>query len=437
MEWKSSIEELDEVTKQLKVAISSEQYGKEYDSAVKRFMGEVKIKGFRPGKVPRQVVEKMYGAKIRSEVVQQLVSSSLGELLKEHKINAIGWPEITLDDNGSEEFNYTANVPIMPTPEISGYDHFEVTVEKKEVVGKDVDEAIENLRKSKATAKPLQDRVTAQSGDVVEAEFIIMENGVQGEGRPEPATVVLGDGRLPDGLEAGMIGMSVGEAKVISHSELGLDGSKTNESTSKLSYQVTLKSISERVLPEVDDAFASSLGYGVETLLELRVKLSENIENSRQQQAKQEAQVKILEQLGEKNSFKVPQVMVDDEIREILVKERMIDPEKQDPSRISMEPFRQHFNDIAIKRVNVRVIVDRVAQQEQIEVKEDDLEKSYQELAEAYNVPIESARQYFSEKGRLENFEDELRRGKVLDFLMTKADIKYVDEMPASDSKKD
>lgn len=433
MEWKSSIEELDEVTRQLKVVIPGQNFTDQYNSALNRYMAEVKVKGFRPGKAPRQIVQKMYGSKIHSEVVSRLVSTSLADVLKENNIEAIGMPEITLGESVSEELNYTANVSILPTPEITGYEKFEIVVEKKEVVSADVDQVVENLRKSKATVKPLVDRTVAQIGDVVEVEFLVIEGDKKPAERGEPATIALGDGRISEELEARIAGMNIGEVKVISQAEL--EENQEEKSDSKNSYRVTLKSVSERILPEVDDAFAASLGYGVETLLELRTRISEDLENSRQQQAKQEAQVKVLEQLIAKNDFKVPQVMVDDEIRSILVQERLVDPQKHDLARISMAPFRQHFEQPARKRVVTRITVDRVALQEKIEVLEEDLERSFQELAAAYNVPVESARNYFKEKGHTADFEEELKRSKVLEFLLSRADIKYVNELPASEVK--
>ncbi|RMG43723.1 MAG: trigger factor [Candidatus Dadabacteria bacterium] len=427
MNYKSSIEDVNEVTKKLTVSIPADTVSREYENALSGVMKNTRIKGFRPGKAPRNIVEKLHGGRVRMEVANRLISDSLQSLLKEHEINMVGMPEIDIASYESDkDIEYTANVSIFPTPEISGYDSFELEVPEMKVKPEEVDSAIEQLRENQASTRKIEDRSQAQKGDVIEAEVTVKVDG-QEQGPAEPLVVALGEGRLPEELEKAIEGLKIGESCTVSI-PLPDDHQDKNLRGKTATYTVNLKGLSEKVLPEIDDAFAKNVGMNVETLLELRVKISEQLEKEKERQRKELIHEKILEQLLERNEFMVPQPLVDDEIRGLLVRYGLIDPRKVDPGRISVEPFREKLGEVALKRVKTAVLVDRIAEKENLLADQSDIEREIKEATEKHGMPEEEVRRFFMEQGRSASLLIELTRNKVLDFLSERATVKYVQD---------
>ncbi len=427
-DYSSSVTDIDEVTKQVEVSIPAEVVNQEIDAELSRIAKTTTLKGFRKGKAPKNMVERLHGSRVRMDVAHRLISSSLPEVIQKHKIDAIGDPEIDISSyEPGEQLDYKANLFLFPTPEVKDFLGVQVEAPKYEVSDEDVDAAIEELRRSKATVTKIEEggRDVAQKGDVIDSSLVVEIEGEE-PGPAEPLVVAIGEGALPDDLEAGLLGMKVGEEKAIEskisddHKDEALRGKVTT-------YRVTLNGLSERILPEVDDAFAKDCELEVETALELKLKVREQLEETKSSEQKAEAQARILDAILEKNIFAVPQILVDDEIRNLLMKNGLIDPNKTDIRRFSVEPFRQGLNEVAKKRVRTAVLVDRIAEQESLTATDEDLEVAYQEMAEKSGMPLEEVKKFFADEHRRMNFSLEQTRNKVLDFLVEKAKVAYVD----------
>ncbi|MCB0340568.1 MAG: hypothetical protein KDD53_13230, partial [Bdellovibrionales bacterium] len=159
MDFKSAIEEIDEITRVLKVTIPAEEVQKELQHALDHLTSTTSLKGFRPGKAPRQLVEKMHGRRVRQEVRDRLISSSLGNLIKEHEIDFIGQPKLDIDNKEADDtISYAANFILYPRPKIVGYDEISVSVSKLEVLDEDVSKTMERFRESRATFEDVKER---------------------------------------------------------------------------------------------------------------------------------------------------------------------------------------------------------------------------------------------------------------------------------------
>ncbi|MCB0333693.1 MAG: trigger factor [Bdellovibrionales bacterium] len=427
-EYSSSVVDIDEVTKQVEVSIPAQVVNEAIEAELGRIAKTTTLKGFRKGKAPKNMVERLHGSRVRMDIAHRLISNSLPEVIQKHKIDAIGEPEIDISSfEPGQQLDYKANLFLFPTPEVKGYDGVKVESPKHEVTDENVDAALEEIRRSKATVTKIEEggRDVAQKGDVIDSSLIVEIEGEEA-GPAEPLVVAIGEGALPEDLEAGLLGMKVGEEKAIEskipddHKDEALRGKVTI-------YRVTLNGLSERVLPEVDDQFAKDCGFDVETALELKLKIREQLEETSRGEEKADAQARILDALLETNIFAVPQILVDDEIRNLLMKNGLVDPNKVDLRRFSVAPFRQGLNDIATKRVRTAVLVDRIAEQENLTATDEDLEAAYQEMAEKSGMPLEEVKKFFADEHRRMNFSLEQTRNKVLDFLVEKASVKYVD----------
>ncbi|MCB0311175.1 MAG: trigger factor [Bdellovibrionales bacterium] len=434
---KSELEDLDEVTKRLKVSIPAEKVESEFKDAIGDLARTVALKGFRKGKAPRTVVEKMHGSRVRMEIANRLISESLNKLVNEMKIDMVGVPEIDISSfEPGEEINYTAEISIFPNPEVSGYEKFDLEVERREIEDRDVDDAISELQERHASLKRLDFRTAAKAGDVVDAS-VSVQIGSQDPSRPEPVHIRLGDKTLPEEVEKQLEGLELLQTREINiqipetHPDKNLRGQKAT-------YKVTLNALSERVLPELNDEFAKKCDLGVETVLELRMKVRELLEKNAQSEADRVAREMILKELAQKNEFKVPQAIVDDQIRSMLVQFGVLNPQKVDPSRISVEQFREKLGVVALERVRSTIVVDRIAEKEKLAATEDEIKKHLEEIAEDSNLSLEEVQKYFKEKSRLVELALEMTRTKTLDLLASRAKINFVAPIKsAEDIKKE
>lgn len=431
MDTKSSLHDIDEVTKQLKVEIPIEMIDREIDTVLSNLSKTTKVKGFRPGKAPRQMVEQMHGERVRYEVANRLISSTLYDLVKKHQLDMIGDPEIDVSNfEAGKEIQYTANISLFPKPEVKNFSKFEVEVQKREVTPKDVDQVIDRIRTSKATTKKLDFRNKAQAGDVIDSMLEVKIEGVEEQTRPEPLVIGLGEGNLPKELEEGIIGMEIGQTKEIEgkmpedHREESVRGKKTI-------FKVTLNSLSEKILPELDDDFAKTLEFGVQSVLELRLDITKRLEQENEKETKNDIQAAILAQLLDSTPFQVPQILVDEEIRQLISRSGIVDPSKTDLSKISVDPFRKELGEAATKRVRTAILVDRIGEVEKLAATEEDIDKSVAEIAEQNGISKEEVKKFFMDKERIVRFVLEITRNKVLDFLRERTTVKYTDKPKA------
>ena len=166
-EVNSSIENIDEVTRQIKISIPAEQINKEVEEALTRAARTTTVKGFRAGKAPRHMVEALHGTRVRVEVADRLIAASLSDVARKHEMDIVGNPQIDIQAvEPGKPLEFTARVSLFPHPEIKGYEKFHVRVPKHEPTDADIDQVIERMRRSKATLKKLEFRNTAQEGDV-------------------------------------------------------------------------------------------------------------------------------------------------------------------------------------------------------------------------------------------------------------------------------
>lgn len=423
----SSVENIDAVTRVIRVTIPSKSVDTEYQKSLERVQQRASIKGFRPGKAPRQLVATLYGDQVKSEVAEKLVSSSFDQVVKQNSLEVVGRPEI---EGGSVEpgksLEYKARVAIFPRPEVKQYESFAVRVGKRPVAEKDLENVIERMRESKATPRKLEFRTTAQSGDVIDAAVVSTLEGEE-PGRAEPISVQLGSDQLSAELSEGIIGMSVGDTKVI-HSTISEQHRDEKLRGKKVTYQVTLNGLSERVLPELTDEFAKTLELDVGTVLELRMKVRQSLEEEAENQARVDAEAALLEQLVAENPFEVPQVLIDEEIRALIMRSGLVDPKRTDVRQMAIEPFREGLQEVALKRVRSAILVDRISELEKIKAEEDEVKARIKEIAEENNVPEDEVRKFLAREGRLMNVMLEIGRTKTMKFLHARAKIEYFEQ---------
>ncbi len=434
MDFQSSVQDIDEVTKKVTVVVGKERVVREYETSVKQVGRTAQIDGFRPGKVPRQMVERLLGDRIKFDITNKLINEGLRSAFEQHKLNTIGQPQIDLKEmQTAKELEFSATVELLPEPKISNYLDRSIEVEKPEVTDQDVQAAFDQLVESRAELTPVEGRTEAARDDVVALSVAIkVEEGEYS--RPEPFVDQLGAGRLSQQVEEQVVGMSVQgtkEIEIVADDQHPIEGFRGK----KVAYNVTLHGIYSKKLPTVDDAFAKSLGMEVDTVDALKAKLKSQLVEKAENDLKNNTQGALLDLLVKENQFKVPPSLVDDEIREMVV--RMgLGGKDADPEQVDVSRFRQFFEEAALQRIRTAIVVDRIGAQEEVKVEDADTKAMIAKVAEHNQVTVEVATKALLDRSRLAGFLSEVRRTKILDLLMTRTKVDYVKPKKEASSKK-
>lgn len=425
MELKSTIEDVNSVTKVVKVTIPAETVTEKLEKYVTNVMRTARIDGFRPGKAPRNIIERRHGSAIREDVRNELIKTTFTDIVRENELRVVGVPEIEPGPiEPGKELEYSANVSIYPQPEVSNYDSFEVSAPKKEVKEENIDSVIENMRGRKAKVSEIEDRKTAEMGDVVDVTILMTVDGKDAD-RSEPAVVGLGEGKLPKEVEEALVGAEVGSTieTTVAH---GDDHPTQSLRGKSVTYRVELKGLKRKELPEVTDEFAKELDPSVESVAALREKIRKDLEAHLESEAKTAAQAKILDQLLQRNDFEVPQILVDDEIRNMLARSGLMQNSNVNLQDLDVAMFRDGFGPICEKRVKSAILVDRIAEKEEIKASHEEIEKAMQEIAQENYISVDDVRRYVqSDPSRGMGLALEIERDKVLELLTSRAVITY------------
>jgi trigger factor len=420
----NSLHDIDAVTKEIKISIPADVVGKECSTELTQLARTAKINGFRPGKAPAPMVEKLYGEQIFARVSQRLISGAISSAVGEHKLETVGYPEVSVEKlERGQQIDVSAKVALRPRPKVAGYDEIPVSVKKRDVADEDVQKSIDAMRERRASLKKLESRNTVQMGDVVDATLAL---NVQDEApsKAEPFVQELGKGRLPKEVEEQLVGLEVGGTRTIPHTHA--EGGPAQLSGKTADYVFNLNSIYEKVLPELNDEFAKESALDAQTVSELKSKVRERLEGDAQKEAESEVQTAVLEELLKRNEFEVPQAMVDYEIKGLLMRSGLLDTRKVDIDQISAVPFRDALGETAKKRAKIEVMVDQIAAQEGVKLEPSEVDAEIDAFAKSANVTREQMEGYLrGGPGRMEAFVGERARDKVLKLLVSRAKVTY------------
>lgn len=419
MDFQSEIKDIDEVTKAISITIAENMIKAEYETTMMELVKTAEVKGFRPGKAPRNIVENMHGAKAKLDVKNRLISKSLQQVIEQNGIDFVGYPDIQDMQDGAE-VKFTAKIAIFPRPEIKEYEKFSAKVPNAEVTNEDVDKFIENLREQAGTPAKLAFRNTAKDGDI--AEFTLQEVGVERSEEQKPHQMQIGKQGSPE-LSQALIGMEIGTTKEI---ELevpkpaadhvhGEDCDHSNDPKVKTKFNLNLISLSEKVLPELNDDFAKNF-EGIGSVLELRIKVRETLEKDKKESQKKAVHSAVIKDLTDKYKFAIPQVMIDEEVRNILM--RQFPNADIDFDKINIEPFRKDMGAAAEDRVRAAIIVDRIAENENITISQEDFENWVNAAYGLDPKTVEEFQRMYRSNARVKRKMDlEITRDKVLEML--------------------
>jgi trigger factor len=436
---KVTVEDQSSVKKILHIEVPQAVVVRELNGAYQQLKKTAKIKGFRPGKTPRSVLERMFGKDVNADVSGKLIQSAFMDALKETELKIVGSPKVDPPDlDAQNPYRFDAEVEINPEIGDIAYQSLKLTRTNYAASDEELDLQLKMLRKNMAKSEKIGEERPVQSGDVVLIDY----EGFK-EGKPfEPTkktdnfTVKIGDGQVVKDLDDGLIGMNVGEEKQI-EATFPEDYFKKELVGEQVTFHVKLNEIREEILPELDDDFAKNISDQFDSLDTLKEKIKENLQSGYAKRIEQELNEQIFTQLIEKTDFEVPDTLVDAELDHIMKDaERSFAQSNQTFEEVGLtrESLMEKYRPTAEKQVRRHLILSRLVEQEALELSEQELENGFQEMADTYQQPVEHLKGYYNQnKEGLAFFKHTLLEKKALNLIIDKGQITEVEPKDPND----
>lgn len=422
MDMKVEVAQASDVQRRMTVSIPSVEVDHEIEKAYQTLQKSVRLRGFRPGKAPIAMLQRYCKAQVEEDVVNKLVRDTYPKALDQLQVLPISQPKI---ENGAlehgQDFCYTAVFEIKPAIEVCGYEGLALEKKKGSVTAEEIAREIDSLRNSCAALKDVSGR-GCQTGDCVVIDFT-----ATADGKPFPGSLqkdffmeIDGDGFLP-GFSQHLIGQQAGSEARFS---LAIPEDYENRALAgkEVSLAVTVKSIKEKILPDVDDEFARDLGSGHTGIDDLKQKLEQELAARKQAEADFALREKIFDVLIEQNPFEVPQSMVDAQVRNMIIDLQ----QRLSAQGVKLEDIGQpvgrlaeQYRSPAERQVRSALLLEAVALKEGLSATEEDIEKKYQEIAEQFRQDVHAIRQ----KVDTEVIRAQILERKALDLIRARAII--------------
>jgi trigger factor len=428
---KIQVEAVSPIEKKVTVEIDAAQVAKEVDRAYVGLGRRVKLPGFRPGKVPRNVLVRNFRGEVEREVVEKLVNDSFAEAVRTEKIDAVASPDVSLAEpafDAEKPLKYTAKVEVRPRITPRDYRGLEVVHTPGAVTDAMVEEEIQKMLETSATLVEVAGRDVAQKGDWATIDHEGTIDGMPFAGSTaQGVTVRVQEGALEDGNFGHLEGKKVGEAVTFEHTfaaDSRIEGIRGK--TAKFTAHV--RALKTREAPKLDDEFVKQLGaIGVETVEQLRARMRSDIEKREQQKSDAELKDALVKAALAKNEFEVPPALIERTIDSMIesTAERLarqgIDLRQL---QLDLPRLRADLREKATSQVRAALLLEAIAEAEKIEVAEADLDKEIARIAEDHGVPLERARKDFRNKEALVALNVRIREGKALAVLTENAKVK-------------
>jgi len=420
------VENLSDIKRKLQIVVPSGEVAAEINRAYKDLGKRAKVKGFRPGKVPRSVLEMYYKKQVQEEVSEIIVRRSLGEALREASLEAVGfnWPEPLPPVIDGEDFRYQVEVEVPPEFTVENYQGLTLEDPGAEVTEEQVEARLEEIRENNATLQPIEEPRAAREGDFVVLDYQAYFAGeALPEGKADNTYMELGAGKFNLDFERQLLGLKPGsEARFA----VDLPGDFFNPllAGKTVDFEVKVHELKEKAAPELDDAFAQSLGGNFQTLADLRQAVREDIIKNRERERQGRLEEQVLDQLIANHSFEVPPSLIRQE-QENLLRDQLqfMQQHGLNPEGLDLEGMLGRLKPKAERRVRVRLIFEKIAAQENVVLSEDELEEGLARIAERSGTTTPQARKFYEENNLMESLRMQLRDEKVMKFILDSATL--------------
>lgn len=413
------VEEVNALTRKIVITLPAEDVQAKLNEAYDKLKQDVKIKGFRRGKVPRSLIIKTYKQQVEGETGEKLVQENYFDAIEKEGLDPVTHPEIqAVNYNEDGSFTFEANLDLRPEFELANYKGLEI--EKPAILVTDEEIELELLEMQKKAAALKSVERAAVEGDMVTVDFQGYENGEAIDTvKNDDHQIDLGAGAMGKEFEDKLIGMTKGETAEHqiefpeSHPNVIIKGKTVD-------FKMTVKDVKERILADLDDEFAKDAGAEYTTLEELKASIRERRLKEREQGAEGVITDRVMHKLLDANVFEVPNRLVAQEIEQMIKQtEQQLEQSGMtlEAAGLSREKMAEENADVASSRVRGDFILKKIAEVEEIKVADEDLERGFKRIGDTYNMPVAQVKEFFQSRDDLLPFMNELLNEKILAFL--------------------
>ncbi len=428
---KVNVEDLSTVKKILRVEIPEEDVTRELDKTYKTIKNNVKVKGFRPGKVPRSMLERRFKKEMHEEVSGQLIQNSYGEALNQAELVPIGEPSIDRPDlEKGQAYHYAATVEVLPSIDDLNLKGLELKEKVHTVNDEEVDTQVMILQKRSAQLKTVDGARPVKNGDIVVIDYEGFMDGKPFEParKTENFQVQVGSERILKDFDKHLAGMEANSTKEF---QVRFPDDYYNRDLAGLevTFKVVLKEIKEEILPEIDDEFAKDLGEH-QTLAEFKEAIKKDLEAKYKAQSKRQLREDIIDMLIEQSDFELPEGLVKEELSLMVRDARNLAAYRgtspQAPGQTD-EELSKKYHPLAERKVREYLLLKKIIEQEEITLTDEILDEAYKEFAGALNQPEETIRQFHrTDKEAYEIFRQKTLEKQVIKYILENSHVEKV-----------
>ncbi|HEU4837568.1 MAG TPA: trigger factor [Pyrinomonadaceae bacterium] len=429
---KTELIDVSPTRKELKIEIDPAQIRDAFDRISKQYSKAANVPGFRPGHAPTSVVRARYKSEIRTEVLRELLPEAVNNAITEHSLNALGEPNVELDNTtalerlGQEPLMVTVGLEVIPEVQIDNYKGIEVNRRKRPITDADVDRMIESLRDNSASLQPVEDRAS-ELGDTVtvNARGNYVEDPEEEEIKVDDVEVVLGGPGVQKEFTENLMGVRPEETRTFTV-EYPADFSSPGLAGKKVQYITEVTSVRQKELPELDDEWAKSLGGDFDSVETLKTKVREDLEARANAESDHLLRDEIMKKLLDANKFEVPESLVNQQTQHRMetvarqMMQRGIDPRNPE---LKWESAREELKGQAEEDVRATMLLEKIAEVENITVSDEEIEAEIDAIVAASGQPKIQVRAALTKNGGERSIAHRLRTRKALDLLVENASV--------------
>ena len=424
---KANLEDISAVKKKVTVEIEAKEVDNRLDKAYREYGKKAKIHGFRPGKIPRRILENYFAEQVVEDVTREIVNDTLAKAMEETKAVPISMPVIENESlKVNQTFKYSALVEVRPKFELKDYKGLQVEKEIYSVNDQDVEKHLREIRETHGKLINID-----EDRGVAEGDYVILEyEGFEGEKALEGIKshnflLRIGSNDFHPDFEKALIGIHKGDQTEItvdfedSYYHAKLAGKSVD-------FKVKVIEIKKMELPELNDEFASKLGADFDSLEALKEKIKEDLTTREEKRIDKELKERILKQISDQVSFELPESLVEAEIGYAIenIKQNLIRAgSNMEKAGLREEKLKQDFRPAAEKRVKNMLILGEIAEKDDINISESDLDEGYTEMAKSLGQDAEVLRQYYEANNLVDSYRGKLLEEKTLNYLVKSANI--------------
>ena len=424
---KVDIDELSPVQRKVHVELPAETVAGEFSRAYKNLGRRARVKGFRTGKIPRTVLQGIYGDEVKGEVRSHLVEESLAEIVKERGLQIVSRPELETNDlRETESFSFSAIFEIKPELEVKDYLGMPIEKLRITVTEAQVDEALRRLQENHARLEPVADREVVQKGDFATLDF---EGTLDGKpfsgGKAQNYVLEVGARQALAEFDEAVVGLKLGEGKTVSVNYP--EDFPNKEIAGRLvEFSLTAHEIKHKVLPTLDDDFAKDHGECA-SLEELKNKLRQRLEEEMARYQADELKEQLLTRLIERHSFSIPQALVERQTRYLMERYQNQMAGQRSEQTTPMEEVRKNLEQRAMRQVRATLLVEKIAELEKIEVSDKDVQERVDLLARAAGERSKNLREFYARAEARDDLRTQMVFDRTLGFLLERATLNELD----------